>query len=74
MAVYKKWTSTEADFIKNNHGNISDAELATRLSEITGQNITTSMVRRQRRKLSLGKNRGRPRKKSLPVSVDHNLS
>lgn len=62
MANYKKWTSTETDFILNNHSSYNDATLAQKLSSMTGQEITTSMVRRQRRKLALKKSRGRPRK------------
>lgn len=65
MANYKKWTSTELDYIQNNHGSLCDEFLAASLSKMTGQNITTAMVRRQRRKLSLKKSRGRPRKTSV---------
>jgi hypothetical protein len=66
MANYKKWTNSEIDYIQNNHTLLCDEALASKLSQMTGQNITTAMVRRQRRKLSLKKNRGRP-KKVLPV-------
>jgi hypothetical protein len=62
MANYKKWTSAETDFIGKNHNLICDEVLASKLSEMTGQTITTAMVRRQRRKLSLKKPRGRPSK------------
>lgn len=62
MANYKKWTSTELDYIQNNHSTLCDEFLAVSLGKITGQNITTAMVRRQRRKLLLKKARGRPRK------------
>lgn len=62
MANYKKWSSNELDYIQNNHSALSDEGLALKLSEMTGQNISTSMIRRQRRKLALKKNRGRPRK------------
>lgn len=62
MANYKKWTSSETDFIKNNHQSLCDEALAAKLSQITGQVVSTAMVRRQRRKLALKKNRGRPRK------------
>lgn len=64
MANYKKWTSTETEFIVNNHLLFNDEALATKLSQMTGQNISTAMVRRQRRKLALKKSRGRPRKVS----------
>lgn len=62
MATYKKWTDSEVDYIRNNHGTVSDEELAVKLSQMTSQNITTAMIRRQRRKLKLSKPRGRPRK------------
>lgn len=67
MGVYKKWTNEELDFIQNNHGILNDESLAVKLSGITGQNISTAMVRRQRRKLSLKKSRGRPRKNNIVV-------
>lgn len=60
MANYKKWTNAETDFIHNNHQIFCDETLAVKLSQMTGQNITTAMVRRQRRKLALKKARGRP--------------
>lgn len=62
MANYKKWTASELDFIQNNHTLLCDESLAASLSKITGQNISTAMIRRQRRKLALKKSRGRPRK------------
>jgi len=68
MANYKKWSNEEMEFIKNNHGIVRDEELAVKLSQMTGQNVTTAMIRRQRRKLSLRKNRGRPRKNQVVTS------
>lgn len=62
MATYKKWTVEEIDFIKNNYNVVSDMELAVKLSEMLNQQITTSMIRRQRRKLEIIKPRGRPKK------------
>jgi hypothetical protein len=62
MATYKKWTDSEIDYVKNNHQLICDEDLAKKLSQMTGQDISTAMVRRQRRKLDLKKSRGRPRK------------
>jgi hypothetical protein len=64
MATYKKWNSQEVDFIRNNYAT-KDEELAAKLSQLTGDNITVSMVRRQRRKLSLSKRRGRPKKNQV---------
>lgn len=62
MANYKKWSDSELDFIQNNHNLLCDEALAGKLTQMTGQTISTAMVRRQRRKLSLKKNRGRPSK------------
>jgi hypothetical protein len=70
MANYKKWTSSETDFIKNNHQTLCDEALASKLSEMTGNPISTAMVRRQRRKLALKKSRGRPRKNSVVVTSE----
>ena len=62
MANYKKWTNAELDFLANNHDLLNDAELANKLSQMGGENVTTAMVRRQRRKLNIKKKRGRPSK------------
>lgn len=70
MATYKKWTSSEIDYIKNNHGSLHDEAMAAKLSQMTGQSITTAMVRRQRRKLSIKKQRGRPSKATQVVGSD----
>jgi hypothetical protein len=70
MATYKKWTIEEVDFIKNNYTIISDTELANKLSQMLGQPITTSMIRRQRRKLDIVKSRGRPRRKVTNVQAE----
>lgn len=59
MAKYKRWTITELQFIKENVESMSDNDLAAQLSKITGSVITTAMIRRQRRKLSIAKTRGR---------------
>lgn len=64
MANYKKWTEAELNFVKENYNTMNDLELSAKLSQMTGQNISTAMIRRQRRKLSIKKNRGRPRKNS----------
>lgn len=65
MANYKKWTSAELDFLANNHGLLNDAALANKLSQMSGENVTTAMVRRQRRKLQIKKKRGRPSKNKV---------
>ena len=74
MANYKKWTSTEIDYIQNNHTLLCDEILAVKLSQITGQNVTTAMVRRQRRKLALKKARGRPKKNKIIENNDTVIS
>jgi hypothetical protein len=73
MANYKKWTDAEKAFIKDNISQHSDTELAIKLSQMTGENISTAMIRRQRRKFGISKPRGR-RKKTVEVnnSVDTN--
>lgn len=65
MATYKKWNDAEVDFIKNNHNLMPDEILASKLSQMVGHPISTSMVRRQRRKLALKKPRGRPSKNKV---------
>lgn len=66
MANYKKWTQTELEFLNKNISVYSDEELAVKLSQITGQNITYGMIRRQRRKLGVIKKRGRrPKNKGI---------
>lgn len=72
MATYKKWSSSETEFIQQNHNLLCDEVLAVKLSQITGQNITTAMVRRQRRKLTLKKARGRPKKNKVVDSSNNN--
>jgi predicted HNH restriction endonuclease len=66
---YKKWTNTEIEFIVQNPSMI-DKELALKLSNITGQNITQAMVRRQRRKSGVTKVRGRPRKNPVVTTTE----
>lgn len=65
--IYKKWNPTDIQFIVDNH-NMLDKDVAAKLSQITGQNITPSMVRRQRRKSGIAKKRGRPPKNMIAVS------
>jgi len=65
MSVYKKWSQNEIEYIRNNHVSVPDEQLAVKLSQISGQKISTAMVRRQRRKLLLSKPRGRPVKSNV---------
>lgn len=62
MANYKKWSEAEIQYIKDNLSVLSDSELASKLSGMTGENITYGMIRRQRRKLGVQKARGRKKK------------
>lgn len=57
---YKKWSNVELSYIKHHYKEISDKILAEKLSEMTGQNITPGMVRRQRRNMHIEKAKGRP--------------
>ena len=60
LKTYKKWTKEEMDFVANNSKNMKDEEIATYLNKIDGSRvITVGMVRRQRRKMSISKPRGR---------------
>jgi predicted HNH restriction endonuclease len=62
--TYKKWNQPEIQFIVDNQ-NMLDKEIAEKLSQTIGQNITQNMVRRQRRKSGILRKRGRPSKKAL---------
>lgn len=68
MATYKKWTQTELQFINDNISTSTDEEIASKLSQMTGNNITYGMIRRQRRKLGVVKQRGRPKKNKVSVT------
>lgn len=59
--TYKKWNQTDIQFILD-HQEMLDKDIAAKLTEITGQTVSQSMVRRQRRKSGIAKKRGRPRK------------
>jgi len=68
MRSYKKWSDVEINFIRDNISLLSDGELANKLSGMTGESITTSMVRRQRRKIGVVKPRGRRKKASITTA------
>jgi hypothetical protein len=58
--TYKKWTKEELEFVSNNSQNLKDEEIAAYLNRLdSSRSITVGMVRRQRRKLSIKKPRGR---------------
>jgi hypothetical protein len=62
MGSYKKWSDAELSFVRDNLSVLSDGELASKLTEMTGETITYGMIRRQRRKLGVVKPRGRRKK------------
>lgn len=64
MRSYKRWVANELQYIKDNLNQYNDKDLAEKLSQMTGETISTSMIRRQRRKLGIAKKRGRPQKKT----------
>jgi hypothetical protein len=66
--TYKKWTQADIQFILDNH-DMLDKDVAFKLSQASGQNITPSMVRRQRRKSGVAKKRGRPPKAKTTTMV-----
>lgn len=68
MRNYKKWSDAELQYIKDNLAHFSDAALAGKLSSMTGETVSTAMIRRQRRKLGINKPRGRPKKTSVLVN------
>lgn len=73
MANYKKWTEAELKFINENQQLLSDEELGAKLSQMTGQNVSTSMIRRQRRKLGIKKPKGRRPKNRVVESSSNEI-
>lgn len=69
MATYKRWNDAELQYIKDNLASFSDNELANKLSEMTGETVTTGMIRRQRRKIGISKPRGRRKKSTENTST-----
>jgi hypothetical protein len=59
---YHKWTPQELEYLSNNHQSLTDSEMAKTLSGMVGVEITTAMIRRQRKKLSISKPKGRRKK------------
>jgi len=59
---YRKWQSHDVEFIEKNYSKMTDKSISVILSKITGDNISVDMVRRQRRKLGLNRQKGRPKK------------
>jgi hypothetical protein len=69
--TYKKWSKEELEFINNNSQIMKDEEIAAYLNKTdSSRQITVGMVRRQRRKLSIVKPRGRrPSKNNVEAQV-----
>lgn len=69
--TYKKWSKEEMEFIANNSKAMKDEEIAAYLNKIDGsRQITVGMVRRQRRKMSISKPRGR---RPSAVKIEHTI-
>ena len=62
MANYKKWSVAEKEFIRDNCEELSDKKIASKMCEISGERITSDMIRQQRRKMQVIKKKGRPKK------------
>lgn len=58
MSKYKKWSRNEREFIAQNIG-MKDQQIADRISELTGEKVSSDMIRQQRRRMRLIKSRGR---------------
>lgn len=65
MKSYKKWSRAEKQFVLDHCEQLSDSAIASRMSELSGENITKEMVRQQRRQLKASKKNGRPAKKII---------
>ena len=72
MRAYKRWTDAELQYIKDNISQYNDKNLGIKLAQMTGETISTSMIRRQRRKLGVVKLRGRPKKVVESLSSNAN--
>jgi hypothetical protein len=59
--TYIKWSDNDLDFIRQNYEKLTDKDMSETLSKISGISISIGMIRRQRRKLQLGRKRGRPK-------------
>lgn len=68
--TYRKWTNEDKEFIKDNVSNMSDDELALRLSQLTNSTISVPMIRTQRRRMGIKKKQGRQAK---AVNVDKRI-
>lgn len=73
MRSYKKWAPNELQYIKDNINQYNDRDLADKMSQMTSETISTSMIRRQRRKLGIAKKRGRPSKNEAVSNSSENI-
>lgn len=55
----KIWSDSEKNFIRANAATMKDRELAAKLSEMSGRNVTIQAVRKQRQKMGIQKAQGR---------------
>ena len=55
----KIWSDSEKNFIRANAATMKDRELAVKLSEMSGRNVTIQAVRKQRQKMGIQKAQGR---------------
>lgn len=55
----KIWSDSEKNYIRTNAATMKDRELAVKLSEMTGRNVTVQAVRKQRQKMGIQKAQGR---------------
>jgi hypothetical protein len=72
MRSYKRWAPNELQYIKDNINQYNDKDLADKMSQMTSETISTSMIRRQRRKLGIAKKRGRPSKNDAVSNSSEN--
>ena len=72
MRSYKRWAPNELQYIKDNINQYNDKDLADKMSQMTSETISTSMIRRQRRKLGIAKKRGRPSKNDVVSNSSEN--
>jgi len=54
-----KWNDSEKEYIRLNCQKYHDAEIAKKLTKITGRKISVTSVRKQRRKMGVHKQAGR---------------
>jgi hypothetical protein len=53
------WKESEREYVRENAGRLTDAEIAARLSKHSGREVSLQAVRKQRQKMLLRKCQGR---------------